>query len=704
MVRFRKRLLLSVAALAIIAGQNARQARAEMNPSLNFAGVPGLIDMPSGETMDDGTFSASLGTFGPVTRTTLSFQATPWLSGSFRVQYVRDWNADGYSTYDDRSFDLRLRLLEETEYLPAVSLGLQDIAGTGLFSSEYIAATKTFGGKVKLTGGIGWGRLGSYGSFGAPFGERPDVDLGQGGEPNPGTWFRGPAAAFGGVEWKINDHWTVKAEYSSDAYTLETVDHDTFERRSPFNFGVEYQKGASFRMGAYSLYGSEIGIGFHLILDPKNRATVGILGEAPEPVKVRPSRASDPESYDGGWVTQPDAHGLLRTNLARRLAIDGLVIEDFAYSATSVHLRVRNTRIDAGPQVVGRAARALSHVMPASVEVFEIVPVVSGMGASKITVRRSDIEALEHAPGNDIALRDRVTITDASAAPAGGSGPDPKLYPKFSWSISPALQITDPLEGAIGLRFSASYEMRPGLVLSGKIYQRLAENFGEMASSTSELPPVRSDVEEYLLEADTAVEQLTLAWYGHPAENIYTRLTLGYLERMHAGVSGEVLWKRVDSPLALGVEVNYTAQRDTGLGFGFSDYDYRIATGHVSAYYDFGNGYLGQVDVGRYLAGDYGATFSFDREFGNGWKVGAFATFTTASFEEYGEGSFDKGIRLTVPMNWVLGQPTRQDLERTIRPIRRDGGARLDVPGRLYETIRDYHTDRLDDQWGRVWR
>ena len=77
-------------------------------------------------------------------------------------------------------------------------------------------------------------------------------------------------------------------------------------------------------------------------------------------------------------------------NLAKRLAADGISIENLAYTATTVQVRIRNGRIDAGSQAIGRTARALSHVMPASVEVFEIVPVVNGIGASKVTIRRSD--------------------------------------------------------------------------------------------------------------------------------------------------------------------------------------------------------------------------------------------------------------------------------------------------------------------------
>jgi hypothetical protein len=114
---------------------------------------------------------------------------------------------------------------------------------------------------------------------------------------------------------------------------------------------------------------------------------------------------------------------------------------------------------------------------------------------------------------------------------------------------------------------------------------------------------------------------------------------------MYGGVSGEVLWKKSASRLALGAEVNYALKRDFDDLFGFGDYD--IVTGHVSGYYDMGNGFHGQVDVGRYLAGDWGATFSVDREFNNGWRVGAYATLTDVPFDEFGEGSFDKGIRIS---------------------------------------------------------
>ena len=137
----------------------------------------------------------------------------------------------------------------------------------------------------------------------------------------------------------------------------------------------------------------------------------------------------------------------------------------------------------------------------------------------------------------------------------------------------------------------------------------------------------------------------------------------------------------------MGVELNYVKQRDFDQRLGFQDYS--IVTGHVSGYYKFENGFMAQLDVGRYLAGDFGATLSLDREFANGWKIGAFATLTDVPFDDFGEGSFDKGIRLEIPFAWATGKQTRKSYKNTIRPILRDGGARLDVDGRLYDSVRE---------------
>ena len=73
-------------------------------------------------------------------------------------------------------------------------------------------------------------------------------------------------------------------------------------------------------------------------------------------------------------------------------------------------------------------------------------------------------------------------------------------------------------------------------------------------------------------------------------------------------------------------------------------------------------------------------------------------------FDDFGEGSFDKGIRVTIPYDYFIGSPSRKDVSTTLRSLSRDGGARVEVDGRLYETVRQGHLADINDSWGRFWR
>jgi hypothetical protein len=171
---------------------------------------------------------------------------------------------------------------------------------------------------------------------------------------------------------------------------------------------------------------------------------------------------------------------------------------------------------------------------------------------------------------------------------------------------------------------------------------------------------------------------------------------------MFGGISTELLYKPVDSAWAVGGEVAYVRQREFEQLLDFQDYE--VLTGHGSVYYDFDNGFHGQIDIGRYLAGDWGATLSVDREFENGWRVGAFATVTDVSFDGEIDSGVDYGIRVDIPIDFVVGQPTQRSLGMSFGAPERDDGQRLEIDGRLYQEIRDGHYTNLSEGWGRFWR
>ena len=401
-----RRLSAGLCLLAISAQPAVPQEDPWARPVLGFMGVPGILDMPTAHSMQDADLSFSLGMLEGTRRGTLHFQITPRLSGVFRYVNLEGYRAEvsARDQYYDRSFDLRYLLAEEGRYMPAVTVGLQDFGGTGIYSGEYVVATKTFG-RLRATGGIGWGRFGSHNGFTNPLGvfsdsleRRPNVSgIDQTGQVDFDQWFRGDAAFFGGVQYAVNDRLLLSAEYSSDAYESETSDRDFgFERDSSFNFGATYRLRDNIDLSAAWLYGSTFAVGLNYTFNPKTPTDYpGGLDQAPRAVQVRaPGSAADL-----GWTQQAGATQILRGDMQSFLAADGMMLESFAVDARTARASVRTGTQVYPAQAVGRTARIMTQLMPASVERFEITLVTpGGMPVSTVTVNRSDLEELEHAP------------------------------------------------------------------------------------------------------------------------------------------------------------------------------------------------------------------------------------------------------------------------------------------------------------------
>ncbi|WP_108263578.1 YjbH domain-containing protein [Mangrovicoccus ximenensis] len=696
--------------LCIFAGQAvaAQEFRPGDWPSMTLFNVPGAIETPSAFTKPDGELSFTIGHFAGMTRYQFGAQVHPRLFGGFRYTEIQDFDAAGFSTYYDRSFDLRFTAIEETDLLPAVTVGLQDFIGTGIYGAEYVVASKHLGRRLRVSGGAGWGRLAGN-SVLSGFGDRPRLtpdQVEEGGEPNLDTLFRGEIGAFGSVEWLVRDNLLLKAEYSSDHYTLESEELGVFDRASALNFGATYLTEGGTELSAYYMYGSEIGISLSFNFNPDRPPTGGSLDGAPFPITPRPSRAAAPEAYATSWSESAEARAAVSSRLSEVLLLERLEMEGLRIDGTSATLYLRNSGYGAQPQAMGRAARLMTTVLPPSVEIFTIVPMSAGMELPSFTFRRSDLERNEVAA--DGAERMLASAAVASTPPRLRRADEvEEFYPRFQWQLEPYMRTSlfdpsNPFRADLGLRLGAGTELAKGLVFSGSVTKKVVGNLDQNSRvSDSVLPHVRSDFPLYDEEGDPGLETLQAAYYFRPGQDLFGRMTAGYLERMFAGVSSEVLWAPYDTPFALGAELNYVKQRDYDGRFGLQDYD--VVTGHGSVYYRYED-YLAQVDVGRYLAGDDGATFKLERTYGNGWKVGAFATFTDVSASDYGEGSFDKGITLTIPMAWFSGRSTTAVPEFTMRPLQRDGGARLDVGGRLYGLVEKGRQERVEEQWGRFWR
>lgn len=708
------------AGLGLVVGAADRAAAQTRLPAqgLSNYGMPGLLDMPTATVMPDGTLAFTAQAMPGTQRVALSFQALPRVTVSFRYARadVLSWRQRTGMALTDRSFDIHWQVLDEGRYLPALAVGLRDFIGTGLYSGEYVVATRTINPRLRASLGMGWGRLATHGEFTNPlsvlsdrFRTRPGGFTGTGGQFEAGRWFRGPAALFAGVEYQATDRLTLLAEYSSDDYRRE---RPRVGWSTPVNIGFRYQLTPSSTLSGYVLHGRNVGLQASFAFNPRQPPNGGPRLAAPVPVHLRAPPGSG--GYSTAWAAA-DAATLgaqARAALAPAFAAEGVRVERIDLEPHRAVVRLTNQRHEALPRALGRTARVLSRSLPDSVEEFVLIPMQGGVAGTAVTLRRSDLERAEHDPAGTERLLAAARFADPLGFPGVGRGwqPLPEGRDAFEWSVGPYLATSyfdpvRPVRADVGLRAQLRYSLAENLSVNATLSQRLWGNIDggplgpDTLRGTRFTSRVRTSAPLYSSDRPT-VDRLTLDYTMRPGRDLYARVSVGWLERMYAGVSTELLWSRPDSRLALGVELNAVGQRDPRSLLGLNDL--RITTGHVSAYYDFGGGFLGQVDVGRYLAGDVGATFRLERGFANGLRVGAYATLTDMPFSVFGEGSFDKGIYLTLPMAALLGQPTRSSYSATIQSLNRDGGARLRVQGRLYPTIRESREQALRLGWGAI--
>ncbi len=691
----------------------AQEADDRRMPGLSSYGVPGHIDMPSAWAMPDGSFAFTLNQFGTdIRRATMAFQISPRVTGVFRYSYLDGYLMSGGSLYD-RSFDLRYQILTENPdgWRPALSVGLQDFGGTGIFSAEYLVASKTLSETVSASGGIGWGRFGSYGSFRNPLSilsDRFDDRGGFTGIADTGRvgfdrFFRGYAAFFLAVDWQATDRLQLSLEYSSDAMDQE-VARMGYRHRTPVNLGMEYRFDNGGILGLSVLHGSEAALSYTVVLDP-TRPSAPSGHESAPPAISRGSAATL-----ASWGDISGSAG--RAALEQALSDQGIRLDGLSFEGGTATVAISNRQWPNTAQAWGRTARVLSAVLPAEITRFRIRSMEHGMAVRDVILTRQDLEELEFAPDGAWQIYARADIRDAYTlnAAAAGALPDPRLdlESQSSLRLLPYTETAifdpdNPLRIDFGAELLGEWSPGNGLYFSGAIRQKLVGNIDTSTRVSDSIQQhVRSDAALYAKTTGPKLAFATAEWFSRPGPELYGRVSAGMFEKMFGGVSGELLWAPVERRYALGVELNYVKQRDYDGGLGFLDYD--VLTGHASLYYDFGGGYLAQIDAGRYLAGDLGSTLTLTRRFGNGFEVGAFFTLTDISFDDFGEGSFDKGITISLPLSWVTGQPTQQRLGQVIRPIQRDGGARLSVRNRLYGLTRDETDAARGIGWGRFWR
>ena len=685
-----------VVAAVMAAGGVAAQAQDAPRVSVGNFGLPGLIDLPTARALPDGELVITQQLHRSLARSGMSFQLLPNLGLAFRYSGhgVGGGEANGRLNHD-RSFDAHVTLWEEGAYHPGVAIGLRDFIGTGWYSSEYVVATKSIGA-FEVTGGLGFGRLAGRDSFSNPLGaisnrfkSRDANDFGRGGTLGTINWFQGDASAFGGVTYSLGDRVTLAAEYSPDLMRREARWLDDV---NPWNVGATYRVNDTLSLSAQYLHGSTLAVTANIAINPKRPPHDAGRETAPVPVRARGVGAAP--------VTRTD-----EATIRKVLAVEGFEVINFTEGGDYVRLDLKNTKYRSVAQALGRAAVTLQRFTSDATTRAVVVFHEKGLQAASYTVDLNRVTPEQL--GVASATPPAITAEDAEQLNA------PRVSgKKFNWGLGP--YITQrlfnpdlPLSAELGLELSANYRITPKLSLDGALRKSMLTNLTENKraghGASRGIPRTQSDWGFYDIEGQPGhIHRLSLNYHDALAPGMFARAHAGLLEPFWAGLGGELLYMPVNAPFALGFDVHRVRKRDYEMRLDLQNYE--TTTGHVSAYFDAGGMFDLEINAGRYLAGDWGATTRLSRQFANGWEVGAYATLTDVPFEDFGEGSFDKGIYVKIPMDWLTGDPDRSRRYFEIRPITKDGGARLGTARQLYRTVKGTRDTQLRRELGRMWK
>ena len=617
--------------------------------SFNNHGVIGLINTPSARFYEDSSFGITFYNGDPVQKITMTSFPYNWMEASF---FYTNINGLPYCTiqydpvckqdYKDKGFNFKFRLKEEGVF-PSIALGINDIAGTGLFSSEYIVASYGIN-KTDFHFGIGWGTLdGSKYSFKNPLGylhdsfkSRPTQTEDRGGQFQPSRYFSGKGASpFFGLSHALNEKIILKIEHDTTS-AAGRINYS--KRKKNYTIGLDYFYNNNFTIGVSSEKDNNISLKFIYKNNPNLLKTN---------YKYKNAKFEDNDNKYAKFIKSIEANDIGVKKIIETPNEIGIELTQFSH-----------TNLDIIEEIIRSASYNAGIKKPIKKE-----------------LRAADLKGLSEY--NEEFEKNSLLIYQRNSKRSFNT--------KTNFTIRPYLASREGfLKASILLENNSELILSDNLFFSTNLKYSVVDNFEDLTIPPDNTYPaqVRSDIKDYLRNFGNGIfiGRAQFDYHLSPMANHHFMLSAGILEEMFSGIGFEYLYFKQDANYALGFEIFDVTKRDYEMRFG--TLDYKNVTGSVNFYYrNYGIiPFDAKFSYGEYLAGDEGVTFELSRSFLNGTKFGVFASFTDVSSEQFGEGTFDKGIFFNIP---VYGN----FINYSWRPLTKDPGAKLNRKHTLHDLL-----------------
>ncbi|MDC0244858.1 YjbH domain-containing protein [Pseudomonadota bacterium] len=655
-----------------------------IDSSYNSIGQTGLIHLPSASLQDAGTVGFTMGKSSLNSLISVIATPFPWLEASFFYHRPRDTFFIKKHKYLDKGFNLKLGFnYKGVDF----ALGFDDIAGTGIFTKEYLVLT-TKQDNFNITLGVGTGAFAANDPYKNPIPrlrERPKTLFRSGsfgGEVDLKSFFKGPVGIFGGVEFftsrfpnltiKIESNPFDYNEFLAGGFSPTNRFYNKRQKQKDFNYGLSYKIKNNFVFSLSQVNANSFDLSFNAKFNFAN----------PKP-KVKPRKV---ELISSAANTKLAFY----RNILRNLEKDKLFLQSAELDNNyNLHVAIANNKYNDPVSVFEHTKKVtselatlqnipLSKLTVTNIYSGKEISTISGKAINRLNADKLGYIMLEE-PSNKTNEFDFQTILK---------------FPEFYNNLEPRFiyRYADPTRffaGGIDLQLKSEIKFAPDAYLVSAISHQLKNSFdrSRYQPDSPYLPHVRTDRVLYLQNrSDTYIDSLQLNKISKISNGHYLKFSAGMYEMMFGGHGFEYLWKPFTSNFSYGISLYKVKQRDYKQRLGFIDY--KVTTGHSNfIYFHPESGLIIDLSVGKYLAGDKGYTLNFSRRFNSGFKMGAYFTRTNISKLEFGEGSFDKGFYFEIPLNIFdrsAGQGANSFL---VQPLTRDGGAKLQVENQLIYSL-----------------
>ena len=613
--------------------------------TFNNHGVLGLINMPTARIYEEGSVGVTVYDGTPDQKITVTSSPYDWLEASFFYTNIQGKPYPGfeYQDYKDKGFNLKLKIKEEGIF-PAIAIGINDIAGTGFYSAEYIVASYGIN-NLDFHFGVGWGNLNKDDSkFKNPlvyisdkFESRPLQYEDQGGQFQLSRYFSDKnISPYFGFSYAINPKILIKLERDT-TNTNSRISFD--EPKSEFSLGMDYIINKNFVSGLSFERNNYISLRFTY--------------------KIDASKSEDSSGYGGFKSIEKIPNQDEYTSFIRSIENNGIGVNKLVESADFIGLE-------------------LTQYMHPNLDIVEDIiysaKIDSGVAKDlKVDYRIADLQAFsnfdEKEDKNIVYAREKK----------------PNFSSRNRLNIRPFLAAREGFfRYSIFAENNTQWVMKDNFHFTSNIKYSIKDNFDDLVIPPEDVYPkqVRSDIKDYLREYDNGViiGRAQFDYYKTLSKNNHIMLTAGVLEDMYSGYGFEYLNFNSKNNYAYGFEIFNVKKRDYKMRFG--TLDFQTTSAFANFYYR--NSFMVPFDMkishGKYLAGDIGTTIELMRTFKNGTQLGVFASFTDVSSEDFGEGSFDKGIFFNIPIY-------RNFVNYSWRPLTKDPGAKLIRMNTLHDLL-----------------